>query len=314
MIPLRELASSQAAQGAATTLLVLLTAVAPPPWSLLPGAGACLLAWRLLRRSRECVLRLESQKCALDEQLLQSQKLAAIGEIASGIAHEINNPLAVIAQEAEWMAHLLAAPQPATEDLRQSLAGIQAQVRRCADITHNLLGLARTWKPVRQPSDLNRLVEDMLRLVEREAAPRNITLRREYDAALPRIPVDPPLLRQAVLNLLVNAVQAVGPGGTVTAATGLHPDGKAFIRVCDTGPGIPQEHLSRVFDPFFTTKAPGKGTGLGLAITQRIVDRLGGLVAAANQPGSGAAFTISLPAAAAGAESQNAKKHPTAAS
>ncbi|MFP5238431.1 MAG: sensor histidine kinase [Acidobacteriota bacterium] len=312
MIPLRRFASSSTTQGAAAALLVLLTALAPPPWSLLPGAGACLLGWRLLRRSRECVLRLESQKCALDEQLLQSQKLAAIGEIASGIAHEINNPLAVITQEAEWMGHLLSQPEPDAAELRQSLAGVQAQVRRCADITHNLLGLARTWKPVRQPSDLSRLVEDMLRLVEREASPRNITLRRDYEPGLPPIPVDPPLLRQAVLNLLVNAVQAVEPGGSVTASTGLHPDGRPFIRVADTGPGIPDEHLSRVFDPFFTTKAPGKGTGLGLAITQRIVDRLGGLIAAANQPGSGAVFTITLPAGAPGTEPSNAKPHPPA--
>lgn len=275
--------------------LVVLAALVPAPWSLAPVGLALWLGWRIFKEFKSCLMRSESQKCALDEQLFQSQKLAAIGEIASGIAHEINNPLAVITQEAEWMAHLLGQPEPPIEDARQSLATIQGQVSRCADITHNLLNLARTWKPIRQPADLNRCVEDMARLVEREARPNNITLAREFAPDLPKVPLDPPLYRQAVLNLLVNAMQAVGPGGTVTVSTGLTPDGKAFTRVADTGPGIAPENLGRVFDPFFTTKAPGKGTGLGLAITQRIVDRLGGYISAANLPQRGACFTITLP-------------------
>ncbi|MFP5223463.1 MAG: sensor histidine kinase [Acidobacteriota bacterium] len=275
--------------------LAVLAALVPVPWSLAPTALALWIGWRIFKDFKSCLMRSESQKCALDEQLFQSQKLAAIGEIASGIAHEINNPLAVITQEAEWLAHLLGQPEPHIDDARQSLTTIQGQVGRCADITHNLLNLARTWKPIRQPADLNRCVEDMARLVEREARPNNILLVREFAPDLPKVPLDPPLYRQAVLNLLVNAMQAVGPGGTVTVTTGLTPDGKAFTRVADTGPGIAPENLSRVFDPFFTTKAPGKGTGLGLSITQRIVDRLGGLVSVANLPERGAAFTITLP-------------------
>ena len=275
--------------------LALAAALAPAPWSLIPAGAACWLGGMIFRNLRACLQRSESQKCALDEQLFQSQKLAAIGEIASGIAHEINNPLAVITQESEWLGHLLAQPQPPLEDARQSLSSIQSQVGRCADITHNLLNLARTWKPIRQPADLNRCVEDMARLVEREARPQNITLARDFAAGLPKVPLDAPLYRQAVLNLLVNAVQAVGQGGTVTVSTGLTPDGRAFTRVADTGPGIAPENLGRVFDPFFTTKAPGKGTGLGLSITQRIVDRLGGFISVANLPQRGAAFTIILP-------------------
>jgi two-component system NtrC family sensor kinase len=209
----------------------------------------------------------------------------------------------VITQESEWLAHLLSEPKPSLGDARDSLTIIRSQVNRCADITHNLLNLARTWNPIRQPADLNRCVEDMAKLVERDAKPKSIALERRYDESLPKVPLDPPLMRQAVLNLLVNAVQAVGSNGTVTVSTGPASGGKVFVRVADTGPGIPQEHLGRVFDPFFTTKAPGKGTGLGLAVTQRIVDRLGGLITAANQaepgpgPERGAAFTITLPLA-----------------
>jgi len=280
---------------AATAALALAAAFTPTPWSLAPGLLAGLCAWRAYRELSVCLGRSESQKCALDEQLFQSQKLAAIGEIASGIAHEINNPLAVITQESEWLAHLLDQPEPPAAEARDSLATIRSQVTRCADITHNLLGLARTWKPIRQPSDLNRCLEDMARLVERDAKPQNITLERRYDESLPKVPLDPPLMRQAALNLLVNAVQAVGRDGAVTLETGRTSDGKVFARVADTGPGIPQTDLGRVFDPFFTTKAPGKGTGLGLSITQRIVDRMGGLISAANQPGGGAVFTITLP-------------------
>lgn len=275
--------------------LALIAGLVPAPWSLLPALLAGLAARRAYKSLAERLRRSESQKCALDEQLLQSQKLAAIGEIASGIAHEINNPLAIITQESEWLGHLLAQPEPALDEIRQSLAAVQSQVTRCADITHNLLNLARAGKPIRQPADLNRCVEDMARLVEREAGPRNIALVREYDSTLSKVPLDPPLFRQAVLNLLVNAVQAVGQDGAVTMASGRTPDGKVFLRVSDTGPGIPPEQLDRVFDPFFTTKGPGKGTGLGLSITQRIVDRLGGFIRARNQPGGGAAFTITLP-------------------
>ena len=282
---------------AATGILAVGAAFAPRPWSLALALLAAWSAWLCFKNLKTCLSRSESQKCALDEQLLQSQKLAAIGEIASGIAHEINNPLAVITQESEWMAHLLSQETPPLDEVCQSLSSVQAQVNRCADITHNLLNLARTWKPVRQPTDLNRCVEDMARLVEREAKPNNIILIRDYETALPKVPLDPPLFRQAVLNLLVNAVQAVNKDGSVTVRTGRAPDGSVFVRVSDDGPGIPAEHLNRVFDPFFTTESPGKGTGLGLSITQRIVDRLGGFIGAANQPGKGAVFTITLPTA-----------------
>ncbi|MFZ5426067.1 MAG: sensor histidine kinase [Thermodesulfobacteriota bacterium] len=281
----------------------LLGAAAPRPWSLALAVAACWAAWLAFRSLRFRLDASDRRQCALDEQLCQSQKLAAIGEIASGVAHEINNPLAVITQESEWLAHLLASQPLPLDDARSSLRTIQAQTTRCGDITRSLLDLARAWKPIRQEADISRLAEDMAKLVEREAGPRNISIRRDYAPGLPPVPLDPPLCRQAVLNLLVNAVQAVKDGGAVTVSTGLDESGKAYIRVADNGPGIPPEHLSRVFDPFFTTKPPGKGTGLGLSITHRIVDRMGGTVTAANRAGGGAVFTITLPASGRGTQS-----------
>jgi len=261
------------------------------------GAAGCVLygRWKWAKLVRQG----KAQRDALRDRLLQSQKLAAIGEVAAGIAHEINNPLAVITQETEWMEHLLAPPLPMSEQtysaVRQGLKDVQAQVNRCADITHSLLSLARNWTPILQPVDLNTLAEDMAKLVELEARQRNVTLDRRYAPDLPEALLDPPLMRQAILNLLVNALHAVEGGGVISMATAPGPEGGCILRVADTGPGIPEQNISRIFDPFFTTKAPGKGTGLGLAITHRIIDRLGGTITAESPPGKGAVFTISLP-------------------
>ena len=277
-----------------TGLLAVGAALSPMPWSLGLAGLAVLAAAIGARILTSCIRTAEKRARELDAQLLQSQKMAAIGEIAAGIAHEINNPLAVITQEGEWLEHVLSGEAQDMSEARSSLSAMQAQVSRCADITRNLLNLARAWKPIRQPTDLNRCVEDMVRLVERGAGSGKVTFERVYDQSLPTIPLDPPLFRQAALNLLVNAAQAAADGGRVTISTGREGD-KVRLSVADDGPGIAPEHLARVFDPFFTTKAPGKGTGLGLSITQRIVDRLGGLISAANRPGGGAVFTIELP-------------------
>ena len=280
----------------ASALLALAAGVLPWPWSAAAGVLGAWSVWRTASFLKVCLEKSERKSSELDSQLLQSQKMAAIGEIAAGIAHEINNPLAVITQETEWLAHLLSQEPPDVTQARSGLEAVQTQVTRCADITRNLLNLARAWKPIRQLTDFNRCIEDMLKLVERGAGPGAVSFRRMYDQSMPPVPLDAPLFRQAALNLLVNAMHAAGKGGEVTVSTGVNASGKAFLSVADNGPGIAPHLLERVFDPFFTTKAPGKGTGLGLSITQRIVDRLGGLISAANQTQhTGAVFTIQLP-------------------
>lgn len=242
-----------------------------------------------------------AQRFDVSDYLIQSQKMAALGEISSGIAHEINTPLAVISQIHEWLEHLLAQPdlnEPGLrKELASSIAQIAAQVGRCRDITHNMLNFARTSEAIIQETSLSSLLEDMIKLVEREHRSNNITFERSYDRDLAPAPTDPQLLRQVALNLLNNAAQAVGRDGAVTVATGQDHEGP-FFSVSDSGPGIPREYRDRIFNPFFTTKPPGKGTGLGLSICLAIVTRLGGTIRVDSAPGRGATFTVRLPVTA----------------
>ena len=234
----------------------------------------------------------------LDERLVQSQKLAAIGEMSAGIAHEINNPLAIIRQEAEWMQHLLNKGSLAgdeVQELQGSLHQVVQQVDRCTEIIRNLLDFARKREPVLQGVDLNRVIEDMTRLVEREAKHSNIEIVRQYEADLPAVHSDAPQLRQVILNLLTNATQAIGKDGAITITTRRTGAEAVEVEVSDTGCGIPAEDLERIFDPFFTTKPPGQGTGLGLSICHGMIQRLGGRITVSSQVGRGTTFTIQLP-------------------
>jgi two-component system NtrC family sensor kinase len=240
----------------------------------------------------------EKKDWLLDERLLQSQKLAAIGELSAGIAHEINNPLAIIRQEAEWMQHLLkklGGGGKELEDLQGSVRQIVQQVDRCTEITRNLLDFARKRDPVIQAVEVNRIIENMTMLVEKEATHKNITIVRHYDAALPAIYSDAPQLRQVILNFLTNATHAIGKDGVVTITTRLNNDDAVDIVISDTGCGIPADHLGKIFDPFFTTKPPGQGTGLGLSICHGIILRLGGRIKVESTVGQGTEFTITLP-------------------
>jgi len=267
-------------------------------WALgaLALAGISLLTIRRLLQSKE---QGAGKEWLLDEGLLQVQKLAAIGQLAAGVAHEINNPLAIIRQEAQWMQTLLQTDHfhglEEVKELQDSLREIIQQVDRSKEITHNLLDFARMRKPVIQAVAVNRLIEDMVRLVEKEARQKKIRIVRQLAPDLPRIYSDPPQLRQVILNILNNATYAIRKDGAVTVATRLAGQEALEIVVSDTGPGIAPEDLPRIFDPFFTTKPPGQGTGLGLSICHGIVEKLGGRITAASQPGQGAIFTIRLP-------------------
>jgi two-component system NtrC family sensor kinase len=267
-------------------------------WALgaLALAGVSLLTIRgLLRRPEPG----PSQGWLLEEGLLQAQKLAAIGQLAAGAAHEINNPLAIIRQEAQWMQALLQMDHfhglEEVKELQDSLREIIQQVDRTKEITHNLLDFARKRKPVIQAVAVNKLIEDMARLVEKEAQQKKIRIVQQLAPDLPRIYADGPQLRQVLLNILNNATYAIRKDGAVTVTTRLAGKDTLEIMVSDTGPGIAPEDLPRVFDPFFTTKPPGQGTGLGLSICHGIVEKLGGRLTVASQAGQGATFTISLP-------------------
>ncbi len=276
--------------------------------ALMLAVGGALALFSV-RRLQGAIRQAAEQKCLLDQQLIQSQKLASIGELSSGIAHEINNPLAIMGQEVEWIRHLLGEVEgklgPGEAELKDSLQEIGRQVERCREITHKLLDFARKKEPLIQSVDINRLVEDMARLVEREASLHNIRLERYYSENLPEAHTDAPLVRQVVLNILNNATHAIQKDGTITIRTREQRDGSLEIQVSDTGSGIPKEYLDKVFDPFFTTKPPGQGTGLGLSICHGIMDRLGGRISLESEEGKGATFTIHLPPARTKGESSS---------
>ena len=263
--------------------------------------GAFLIALVTFLTTRLLVHKIENadeEKRALDEQLIQSQRLASIGELSAGIAHEINNPLAIIGEEAGWVYDLLKRDSlkgvKEMSDFKDSLREITQQAGRCKEITHKLLSFARKMESVIKDVDVNKLVEDVIGMVEREATLSNIKIIRRFREDLPLIYSDPSQLRQVFLNLLTNATYAIQKGGEIKLETKRGEGDSIVIKVSDTGVGIPKENLTKIFDPFFTTKPAGKGTGLGLSICHGIIEKLGGDISVASEVGKGTTFTVHL--------------------
>ncbi|MCA1962130.1 MAG: hypothetical protein LDL33_15210 [Desulfomonile sp.] len=239
------------------------------------------------------------ERLITDDRACRSQIFSSVDTLSAGIAHEINNPLGIIAQEIQWIGHLTESPSmrgiKEAEDLRDSLREISRQVDRCKETVHKLLSLARQVEPVLQFVDVNELIRSMVIVAERQAAAKKITIVRRLESGLPVVASDPPLLRQVLLNLLLNATQAIDQEGVITVSTRSLGGEFVEIKVQDNGCGIPREHLARIFTPFFSTKPEGKGTGLGLAISRGIIERLGGSIDVSSEPGESTTFTIRVP-------------------
>lgn len=230
------------------------------------------------------------------QQLVMSEKLASIGEITAGVAHEINNPVAVIQGNVDVMRQTLGED---ADQIETELNLIDRQVIRIGAIVGKLLQFARPTEfgTFEESVDIVPLIEDSLVLVKHQYSKLDIEVERNY-APCARVRINPGELQQVIINLVINAVQAMGTAGTLSIAVkDMQRDGHDGIclTVADTGPGIPPEQLSSVFDPFHTTKS-GQGTGLGLSISQTLVQRAGGLISARNRPEGGAEFTVWLPA------------------
>lgn len=285
------------------SILILLAAV-PLAWfaGLAFAAGAAILAGVSFLHARRAVTQIrkvEQENKALDEQICRVEKLSVVDELSAGIAHEINNPLAIIAQEAQWIQHLFKGEPlkaiKAIDDCRDSLNEIITQVDRCKEIVQKLLSFAQEMEPVIQSVNMNDLVSDMSRILEKEIEFKNIRITKELQPDLPIVYSDPPLLRQVILNLLVNASHAIDRDGEICVATRGSGRKAVEITISDSGCGISRENIGKIFTPFFSTRSQGKGTGLGLAICRGIIERLGGNISVVSDVGKGATFTIFIP-------------------
>ena len=225
-------------------------------------------------------------------QLVSSEKMASLGKLAAGIAHEINNPLGGILIYSSLMIEDL----PDEDPRRGDLVRIVQEAGRCKEIVKSLLEFARQTEPKMEPTDVNRAISDGLFFLVNQALFHNIDIVKKLDSFLPFVQGNAGQLKQVFMNIIVNAAEAMHGNGTLTITTFRPPDGKTvFVEFADTGEGIPAENLTRIFDPFFTTKEVGKGTGLGLATSYGIVEDHGGKISVKSQVGEGTTFTIELP-------------------
>ncbi len=268
-------------------ILVILLAVA------VVVAAAVLSTWHLTTRIDRATA--ERDKLSLD--LLRLAKLAALGEMSTGLAHEINNPLAIIIAEQTNIADVAGDLEPNTSgrnDLLESVERCKRQVKRCGGITAKMLQFGRKMDTNLQPTDVAPRLEEIVSLMRRLARLRNIDLQLDVEADLPSLLLDPNELEQVLVNLINNALYATKNGGRIVVSAGREGD-DVILSVADSGSGIAPEDLERIFQPFFTTKAPGKGTGLGLSVCYGIVRDWGGTIEASSEPGKGTTMIVRLP-------------------
>ena len=228
----------------------------------------------------------------MDKHLAQTEKLASVGQLASGVAHEINNPLGVI----QCYANLIAKSQPADSQILDDVKIINKHTDQCRSVVEALLNFSRADEPRMKATDINACTEEVIAVLGLQLQKDKLKIERDFDPHLPPITVDGNKIKQVLMNLLINASQAMPDGGNMTVATRLMNDGRHLsIAIADTGMGIPRENIPKIFDPFFTTKGPEKGTGLGLSVSYGIVQQHGGHISVDSPLGRGTTFTILLP-------------------
>jgi signal transduction histidine kinase len=234
---------------------------------------------------------------ALDRQhriLVESHKLRAMGTLVAGVAHEINNPINNMLLTASVLEEECSAETPPAQ--REMLEDLIKQAERAKNIVRNLLDFARESETRIKPVELRRIVEQTVKLVRNQARVRKVRITAVLGDSLPLVHGDEQLLEQVVMNLLLNAIEALPEGGEVTVRSDPERrEGYLALDIADNGPGIPEHVMSRIFDPFFTTKPKGKGTGLGLSVSRGIVRKLGGYLFVQSRLGEGSLFTVLLP-------------------
>ncbi|MBW1799249.1 MAG: two-component sensor histidine kinase [Deltaproteobacteria bacterium] len=275
---------------------------------LIGGAIIAGIAFYLTDRIVRRMEYMDGEKERLGQQLIRASRLAELGEMAAGFAHEINNPLQIIKSEQSLIEAILsdlkgAGDMKESEDLSEledSMAQIKLQVDRCAQITQAILKFGRKTEKVIQDVQLRDFIPEVAAMVEKKAVVEGITIHQDVSNGTPPIRADPTQLQQVLLNLFNNGIDAIlakegNEGGQLDVMVCPKDDGSVKMTVRDNGCGISPENLKRIFTPFFTTKPVGKGTGLGLSVCYGIIDSMGGIMEVSSREGEGTTFTITLP-------------------
>jgi two-component system NtrC family sensor kinase len=266
---------------------------------LLGGLGIITMAFLLSRRMVNRIARADREKQMMNKQVVETGKLASVGELAAGIAHEINNPVAIMVEEAGWIEDILEDEEfQESENLNEftrALEQIRTQGRRCKEITHKLLHFARKTDSRIQEVQINELIGELVELSAQKAKYSNVTINTVLQKDLPSLHVSETEVQQVFLNLINNALDAMEKKGGVIDVTTLMEGDHIAVQVADNGPGIPEANLARIFDPFFTTKPVGKGTGLGLSICYGIIKKMGGEIDVRSVIDVGTTFRVLIP-------------------
>jgi two-component system NtrC family sensor kinase len=246
------------------------------------------------------------QRRLIEEQIAQADKLASIGQLSAGIAHEINNPLGIIL----GYTQLLIRNETAGTEKYNDLKTIEKHVRNCKSIVEDLLNFARSSKPNQDVIRVDEALDDVINFMQQHAGLEDIKIQKHYQASVPEMLLDEKKIKQVFMNLIMNAKHAVGEKGTLSISTGFNPvDGQVTVKIADSGHGIEKKNLARIFDPFFTTKPTGEGTGLGLSVSYGIIKNHGGDILVESNPGKGSTFTIVLPLDSKNSRTNHAKIH-----
>ena len=271
-------------------------------WAVV-GSGIAFIIIGTLLITRMIVAQQERsnrEQAQLNEELIQSSKMAALGKLAAGVAHEVNNPLAVIREKAGWMRDLLeeedVRQSPNFQEFEDAVDKIEQHVERAGNVVHRMLGFARRMEPVCNDLYVNDILKQTTAFLDNEIRFRNIELVWNLATDLPTIQSDAAQIQQVILNLFNNAIDAIDRNGHITVTTGYDVATEMVsISLRDDGPGMDKDVQKRIFDPFFTTKKVGEGTGLGLSISYSIINKLGGSIRFESEEGQGTEFVIHLP-------------------
>lgn len=265
---------------------------------LLSAMGVTMVSLWLSGRIKKHIVQVDSAKNIVNRQIVENGNLASIGELATGIAHEINNPVAIMVEEAGWIQDLLQEGIDNKDNLEEfirALKQIETQGRRCKGITQKLLSFGRKTDSRIQSVQLNELIEEVVSLSSEKARHGKVTIHTRLDFHLPEIRASVIEIQQVLLNIVNNALDALEKKGDRIEISSTLKDNQIIITVADNGPGIPSTIMNRLFDPFFSTKPVGKGSGLGLSQCYGIVKKMGGRIDVESMAGEGAIFSIVLP-------------------